>query len=197
MAKKTDNQKRLAKCISSINGAIEAGTAEHERHTALFIGEIGKLQREIQEQTAKRNEAANSGNIESFREAAKKIVAAESEKTQYEESLAAIQGKPVVTMQQAEDFLGELAEIQEAINRDASEEILELVAQINQADKEAMGMMDDLILIAQGLAEQASGVIKQGATELSCGRARVATIIGPTNNYTWRAIANTLKKWSK
>lgn len=193
MARKTDSKARLAKCIADINSAIETATADHEKQTTFFIGEIDALQRTIDDLTEKRNNAAGKNDTDGFRAAAKDLAAAESTKKQYEESLAAIQTRPVITLEQAAEFLGELEKIQRTISNEATEEVKTHVQQILDIDYEAMKLQNDLIMIAQGLADQAQGIIIQTVDGLLCNDVKVTTIIGATTAYPWRAVAELLR----
>lgn len=192
----TENQKRLAKCIGQISGTMEAAIAEHEKHTLFFISEIEALDKEIREQVVKRNEAAENNDNAGFRAAAKAVAAAEVEKRQFEESLAEVQRRPIISKGQAETFMRELQEIQEAISNEANEQIRTLVLQIIKADDEAEKIQNDLIKFAQGLREQAQDMIRQDADALRCNGAAVNTIVGagPTSPFNWHKLADTLRK---
>lgn len=192
----TENQKRLAKCIGQISGTMEAAIAEHEKHTLFFIGEIENLDNEIRDQTAKRNEAAENNDNAGFRAAAKAVAAAEVEKRQFEESLAEVQSRPIISKGQAESFLRELQGIQEAISNEADEQIRALVLQILKIDAESEKMQNDLIMFAQGLRDQARDMIRQDADAVRCNGAAVNTIVGsgPTSPFKWRKLAESLKK---
>lgn len=192
--RKTENKTRLAKCIADINSSIEKATAEKEKQITFFTGEIEALKQTIEDETEKRNEAANKNDTAGFRAAAKNIAAAEVEKKQYEESMAVIQKRPVISLEQAGKFMEELQYIQKTISNDATAEVSKYVTEIRAIDKEAMKLQDDLITFAQLLADQAQGMIVSSGAELTCNGARVATIIGATNKYPWRLIAELLKK---
>lgn len=189
----TENQKRLGKCIADITGAIAESANEREKNKSFFTGQIKALQQEINEQTARRNDAASRNDTAGFREAAKAIAAAEIEKKQYEESMAAVQNNPGIAPAQAATFMHELQSVQESISKTATDEIRELVQQIIDVDNEAMRLQNDLIMTAQGLSDQARSV-KNGGAEITCNNSRVFTIIGPTNNFPWRAMAEEVKK---
>lgn len=190
---KQEAQKRLAKVIGEITRAIDAGTKENEKQRLFFTGEIDSLCKEIEAQTARRNAAAGKGDTDGFRAAAKSIVAAEIELRQYRETMTAIDKTPVITKDQAEAFMGELQAIQQEINSETAQEITGLASQIVKANDDAMKLQHDLIEMAQLLASYSSA-ITNGSTHLTCGKARLATIIGPTNEYPWRIIAEEVKR---
>lgn len=194
MNKKAETQKRLAACIKDINRAMEAGSKEGEKRKQFFAGEIESLQQEIEAQTVRRNAAAGTNNADEFRAAAKSIATAENELNQYREALAAIDKNPAITKDQAAGFMKELAAIQREISGNATEEMAGLAAQILKVDSEAMQMQHDLIEVTQMLAGRSSGAITTGGAELRCDNITVTTIIGPTNAFPWRGMADAVKR---
>lgn len=188
--------KRLSAIITKIDDVTVKGMTDHEKNIAFFNNEIGSLKAEIKKQTDARNKAVSENDTTGFREAARRIAAAEVELKQFQDSLAQIKKKPTMSKAQAEELLLDLQGLQDDINADANKEAVELVRQLLKLDDETSKIQDDLIMIARTLYDHAQGAITDRSSILESGKARVNTIIGATPNYPWKLAADIIRRRS-